>query len=116
MPSRGKPPTKSQLRKWSLGVRRAAFFRCDVCGYKHAWHRKRRELHAHHLRDKSTYPNDALDLDNGVCVCEDCHDRFHDEYMGGSWKTCTPEDYIRFKGGSGAAYWIAMLVVGLLLI
>ena len=76
------------LKDWSLKVRKRDK-RCLICG-------SRKELHAHHLFDKSTYPIFSLQLWNGRTMCKRCHMKFH-EWKGGAWGSCTPIDYYKFK-------------------
>lgn len=89
-------PTVYELRKWSVMVRRKAKG-CKICGAR--WGQD-----AHHLYDKSTYPELALDLDNGVSLCGDfnvdrngCHQVFHNDFNGGCKNSCTKGDFEDFK-------------------
>ncbi len=64
--------TESQLKIWSKEVRNKANNECEKCGSKD-------NLQSHHINPKSTYPEKALEPDNGVCVCLDCHKNLHDQ-------------------------------------
>lgn len=58
--------TEYELRKWSEKVKRRDNYKCVECGDSN-------ELHAHHIKRKSEYPENVLDLDNGKTLCIDCH-------------------------------------------
>lgn len=88
--------TDYQIRKWSVQVRYRDRV-CQICGSKE-------RLEAHHIRDKSTYPEDAIDLDNGVALCggdtktgHHCHKTFHILFKGSYGQSCTRLDFMRFK-------------------
>ena len=63
--------------------------KCDICSYSGT------ALNAHHLYARSMYPDMATDVDNGVCLCANCHGEFHHEYGN----DVTAKDYIEFKDG-----------------
>ncbi len=62
--------TDPQLRVWSQQVRDNANNQCEICGQKG-------DLQAHHINPKATNPEQALDPQNGVCLCEKCHKEAH---------------------------------------
>lgn len=85
-----------KLRVWSIRVRRRDKV-CQVCG-------SRESGEAHHLFDKSTYPELAYVASNGVRLCgsskktgNDCHAIFHNVFMGGTKYSCTTEDFDTFQ-------------------
>ena len=55
-------------RQWTRAVRQRDGDACRVCG-------ETIPLHAHHIRPRSTYPELALELNNGVTLCGNCHAR-----------------------------------------
>ena len=55
-------------RQWIRAVRRRDEDACRVC-------RVTIPLHVHHIRPRSTYPELALELDNGITLCGNCHAR-----------------------------------------
>lgn len=61
--------------------------KCDICSSKD-------RLQTHHLYNWSEYPEKRFDINNGVCLCEDCHIRFHGKY---GQRHNTPEQYEEFK-------------------
>ncbi len=75
-----------QHRRWSQAVLRRDDYTCQCCGERGG------RLHAHHLYDFDTYPDKRTDLDNGVCLCEDCHRAFH-AWHGTVRDACTPADF-----------------------
>ena len=55
-------------RQWRREVRQRDGDACRVC-------RETINLHAHHIRPRSRYPELALELDNGITLCGNCHAR-----------------------------------------
>ena len=43
---------------------------CEVCGDSNG-------LHVHHLISRCLYPNGALNVNNLIVLCTDCHKKFH---------------------------------------
>jgi len=58
--------------------------KCQKCGATE-------NLEAHHIKGVIQFPMLANDLDNGICVCHDCHKNIH------SQEGCTNYDYQRVK-------------------
>jgi len=78
--------SKAKLKAWSLRVRKMG--KCNVCG-------NTENLSAHHLYDKNTHSTLKYQDENGVCLCQDCHNSFHKMYTSAS--QTTPAQYERFK-------------------
>ncbi len=60
--------TKTLDKLWSKKVKELAGNRCEICfvtGVK---------LNAHHIQGRKNY-NVRWNLDNGVCLCNDCHQK-----------------------------------------
>lgn len=53
-------------------------------------------LAAHHLYAANSYPHLADSTENLITISAEVHDRFHQEFMGGTQKTCTIDDFINF--------------------
>jgi len=60
--------TESQLRVWAKEVLKRADYKCEYCGEK--------ATIAHHEQPKKLEPFYALDPDNGIACCKDCHYKF----------------------------------------
>jgi hypothetical protein len=60
---------ESRLAKWSEAVR-AKYGKCQKCG-------SHRNLHAHHIKQKSIHPKYAYTISNGTCLCRKCHMDLH---------------------------------------
>ena len=73
---------------WATAVYRRDGHVCQVCGAIDTL------LNAHHLWGRKAYPSRALDVENGVCLCAACHDRFHRSHGYGH---NTPEQFRQFK-------------------
>jgi len=83
------------LRRWSTLVRVRDEFVCYICSEKIV---PRCKSQAHHIYPKSLYPEKAYNLDNGVCVCAECHmPRVHSTRK--SWRkfTCFFKRYLKRK-------------------
>ena len=73
---------------WSKAIKDVANYKCDICndgGY----------LESHHLESYAVKKELRYDLDNGVCLCRECHYNFHQDY---GYKNSTKEQYLNFKG------------------
>jgi hypothetical protein len=53
-------------------------------------------LAAHHLYSQAEYPNLSSNEANLITLAENVHEEFHMNFMGGSQKPCTIDDFIRF--------------------
>lgn len=60
--------TEAELAVWSKEVLERAKYKCEICGKK--------AEHAHHIQPKKLEPGLALDPDNGLAVCEECHYKY----------------------------------------
>lgn len=88
-------PTKirTKIQVWSTDLPEksgATIVRiCDCCGYS-----RKVALKAHHLYAYEAHKDLALDIENGVALCSNCHEEFHKQY---GWGENTPEQYVKFK-------------------
>lgn len=78
------------LRQWRSAIFVMFDFECDLCD------RSNCRLEAHHLNSWAAHPEQRFDLMNGVALCRECHNQFHD-HMGGPRKDCSKKDYQEFK-------------------
>jgi len=78
--------TVSDLRIWSSEVLRRSNYKCVYCGEK-------AEL-AHHIIPKKVNPALALDPDNGIACCKECHNKY--AHKG----ECSFVELARFKCGN----------------
>ncbi len=58
------------LTAWATQIKERDGWICQECG-------STENLHAHHIKPKVEFPELALDLDNGIALCEQCHDGIH---------------------------------------
>jgi len=65
-------------KAWSYDVLAKSNFTCIKCGERGG------SLRAHHLNAFASYPEQRFDIENGVCLCGDCHDKFHTLYGKGN--------------------------------
>lgn len=69
---------------WRSIVKSRADNSCEICKKRQS----PRSLHAHHLQSYSDNPQLRTEKTNGVCLCADCHNAFHDQYgRGGNTKS-----------------------------
>src|SRR3990170_6281852 len=59
---------------WSRSILERDNFMCNVCNKVGGI------LHAHHLYGWANYPNLRFNVDNGITLCKDCHNKFHKNY------------------------------------
>lgn len=60
----------SAVGQWSMAVRERDGHRCQRCGANG-------NLHAHHVKPRAMFPELALELDNGLTLCKECHIEEH---------------------------------------
>ena len=75
-------------KKWTDEIKKQANWTCEVCG-KHGGN-----MNAHHLDGYNWCKEKRVDINNGICLCEQCHREFHKIYGQGN---NTKEQYIEFK-------------------
>lgn len=73
-------------KKWSKAVLKKSGYRCCICN-------KNYKLRAHHLDGWKWAIDKRFDVNNGVCCCIDCHNRFHKIYGSGE---NTREQFIEY--------------------
>lgn len=81
-------------KAWRLKVFRKYGFSCDVCKSTEPG-----KLNAHHLDSYRDHPKLRTKVENGVCLCEDCHTNFHREYGFGK---NTKKQYQTFRKSYGS--------------
>lgn len=85
--SKPKPTRTSADSKWAKMVKRRDKFTCQTCKTKN------KRMVAHHLFSYKANPKLRLKLDNGICICEICHKRFHGQFGYGK---NTPQQFTKF--------------------
>lgn len=75
-----------EFKQWSHKIKELYNFKCQICD------EHRRRLESHHLNGWAQFPDQRFDLENGVCLCKECHSLFHKKY---GLKT-TKEQYDEF--------------------
>lgn len=59
-----------KLRKWGKEIKKRDNLMCQICYTSN-------NLHAHHIKPKSLFPDLAYDIDNGITLCDNCHYEVH---------------------------------------
>ena len=62
--------------KWKTYLLWKYRFRCVICNKRPRYNK----LHGHHVKSKFLYPSFKEDKNNGVILCEQCHNNFHQKY------------------------------------
>ena len=63
----------SKAKKWRTAVLNVHGSKCVLCGsYK--------LVECHHVEEKSSNPELQYEVDNGICLCYECHSKKH-EYI-----------------------------------
>ena len=83
---------RSSLEYLSWRIKVLSIGYCEVC-------RSESYLQGHHIKAFLSYPEGRFEVENGACLCEDCHTAFHSKY--GSWGF-EPEDLRFFVEGTGS--------------
>lgn len=65
--------TSKRYQEWRKAVFARDYYKCQDCGTRHKF------LHAHHIVPLSEDLTKALDLNNGLTLCIDCHQERHPE-------------------------------------
>lgn len=79
-----------EYRQWQKTVLKRDKYTCQCCGKRY------KELVTHHIFPFSDYVDLRLDVDNGICLCKECHDStvkggFHNLY----WTVHNTPDQLR---------------------
>ncbi len=68
-----------EYNEWRKSVYVRDSYTCQCCndrnGKGHAV-----KLCAHHIKNWKDYPNERYDINNGITLCESCHNKFHSKY------------------------------------
>ena len=69
--------------EWREEVYKRDNYTCQCCGDN-----KGHNLNAHHLNSYNAYKEERINIDNGITLCEKCHNKFHHIYgYGNNTKT-----------------------------
>lgn len=80
MPHNANARTNTNLSKWSFAVRYRDEEKCTICG-------STENLNAHHIVPVSIDRSKMYDVENGICLCKNCHDFVH-KYLSAIDKHC----------------------------
>ena len=63
-----------EFKNWSRTIKELANFTCARCNKTNC------KLESHHILSWIEHENKRYDLDNGICLCKECHKEFHKIY------------------------------------
>lgn len=63
-----------EYKEWIKSIYKRDNYQCQCCG-KHGG-----DLNAHHIYSFTDYEDLRTEIDNGICLCKDCHTELHKEY------------------------------------
>lgn len=78
-------------KAWTYDILSKANFTCVKCSERGG------KLHAHHLNGFNSFPDQRLNIDNGACLCETCHEKFHEAYGKGDNTKEQFEEWLNLK-------------------
>lgn len=64
----------SVYKEWRKQVYERDNYSCQKCGTN-------KDLHAHHIKEFSKYPDLRYEVSNGLTVCRTCHGKIHGRYL-----------------------------------
>lgn len=75
-------------RKWSICIKERDNYTCQICSIRGG------VLVSHHLMSYHKYKDLRYDINNGICLCTECHKNFHSSY---GQKNNTKEQFDEYK-------------------
>ena len=69
-----------KYNEWRKAVFERDDYTCQSCGQHGGI------LNAHHIKPFSQYPNDRLDINNGITLCKECHRLLHRGELVIDWR------------------------------
>jgi nitrous oxidase accessory protein NosD len=84
------PVLSCQEKTWHRWLIAQADYTCAVTRERGC------KLAVHHLYSVKSYPEKRWDDSNVIVIKKTLHDEFHQRFMGGSQRPCTPDDWERF--------------------
>lgn len=81
-----------EYREWRKSVFNRDLYTCQVCGARNG-NGKYIRLEAHHIFNWNNYPEMRYDIDNGITLCQKCHNEFHSLF---GKKDNTKEQFLKF--------------------
>jgi hypothetical protein len=79
--------TSAEFRLWRKTIFEFDNFTCQCCG-QHGG-----DLHPHHIFNFADFPEQRLNIENGITLCIACHREFHERH---GWRNNTKEQLIEF--------------------
>lgn len=67
-----------EYKDWRKSVFEKDNYTCQCCSVKGS--NRNIKLHAHHIYNYAKYEDLRFDIENGICLCKECHYEFHKLY------------------------------------
>lgn len=84
-----------EYKEWRNQIFKRDLYSCQLCGeFNHKGVGKTIHLNAHHLKSWTKYPESRYDANNGLTLCEQCHDEFRKVDLTELAKTREIERYV----------------------
>ena len=78
--------------QWRIKVFNRDNYTCQVCGLRG------KGIQAHHIKSWKNYPEERLDVSNGVTLCKECHKDTHNYKGRGRMTRKQEETFFRMQG------------------
>lgn len=65
-----------KFRDWREDVFKRDNYTCQICGFS-SGQGKHIDLHLHHIKFFSEFPQFRFDVNNGITLCKNCHQKLH---------------------------------------
>lgn len=85
----------TEYNDWRKAVYERDDYTCQCCGMKRTKHTQP-PLNAHHIENYAQHPDKQTDIDNGITLCEPCHEGFHKKYGKKDNNLQQLEEFIKF--------------------
>lgn len=84
-------------QKWKIAIKNKFNFTCQICFKSNL---SGNNCIAHHLNSYMAFPDIQSDVNNGVCLCENCHISFHKMYGFGKNTDSQYKEFTKIKQGA----------------
>jgi len=69
-----------QYTQWRTDIYKKNNYTCQNCSSRKDDNGKYKKIHAHHIDGYAENPDLRIDINNGITLCQECHNKFHSIY------------------------------------